>query len=162
VTGVHPEHHREHADEDDRVAEERQERRHDDLLEHADVADDAHRQVAAARAHVVRERQPLQVVVEHAPDLGEHAVADQREADGGRVLRHGPQRDDGDQREARDGEQRLGRPTAGPHASTPSLGAQPQHPVEDQLQRPRFEQARADLGEQGEERTGEEQPVPAR
>ena len=159
--GVEPEHHGGDAHECERVREQRQERRHGDVLQEADVADHAHDQVAALRSRVKREREPLEVAVQLATHGREHAVADQGEAHGVVVGGERPQSGEADHRERREHEERGGIDVAEqvePGAGVAVGGGGGEDAIQHHLQGPGLEQPEADLGVERDER-GSDQPA---
>src|SRR6266702_1042823 len=142
---VEPEHHRRHADEGESAREERQERRDHHVLQEPHVPRHAHDEIAGAGPRVKREGDALQLGVQLVAHGGQHPVAGERKADGVVVGGQSPQARERDHRHRRKHEQRPrvegGQDTV--HPATVVAGAH--DVVQDDLQRPRLEQAQADL-----------------
>ena len=157
---VQREHHRRHADDGERVCQPRQERRDGHVLQHADVADDPHDQVAGPRPVVEREREPLQLAVQLVPYRRQHAVADEREPDGAVVGRERPQpgeHDDRDRghREQRRRVERLEETEAGDAVDV----RRAEHAVQHELERPGLEQPEGNLAVEREERDDDQRTL---
>ena len=153
-------HHRRHADDRERVRQTRQECRDGHVLEHADVADDAHDQIAPPRPGVKREREPLQPPVQLVPHRHQDSPADEREPDRAVVGRERPQpgeHDDqgGGHREQRRRVEGLEETEAGDAVDV--RGAD--HAVQHELQRPGLEQPESNLGVEREKREGDQRTL---
>jgi hypothetical protein len=145
---VERQHDGDHADKDQQVRCQRQRRGDRCLLQHADIADQPHRQIAGARPGVEAEGEPLQMAEEVVSDRGQDPVADEGEPDPCGIFEDRLEADDGDQpdgceREKRHRLQRVDHRLAG---TGPVFGGH--DPVDDELERPWLEQLESRRGQQ--------------
>jgi len=127
------------------------------VLQEPDVTRDADQQVARSGPRMEREREPLQLVVQIVAHLRQHAVADEREADGVVVLGDRAERRERDHCHGREGEQR--RRIEGVERREPVWGVTARRgddAIEHDLQGPGLQQPQRDVGVQREERDGDE------
>ena len=150
---VEPGHDAEHRDEGEDVDDERHTRADGDLLQPPHVGDEPLDDVAGAGAAVVAAGQALHVVEDPGAQPRRHPAATEGEGDGGAVVAHRPQPDDGDRRQAAGEEQlqaglRPGVGEVGPEAAGER--------VDGQLGRPGLEHPEEHLGEQQHAAAGEQ------
>ena len=107
---VHPQHHRHDADEREHVAEDRDDARGEQVVQHVDVGGDARHQPADRVAVVVAQVEPLQVAVDRHAQVEHDPLPGQLHRPGLQVL--GGERDDqdGDDTARRAGRARRARP----------------------------------------------------
>jgi hypothetical protein len=158
-TPVHDEHHGEHAHENQDIRDERQKCGDQDVFEHADIADDAERQIALTGAMMERQRERLQVTVELAANFSEHAVAREREPDGREVRGERSQPDDCDERQGRQCKERGRADRPDDRQSRGSHRVGRNEAIEDEFQRPWLEQPQADFSQQSEKRPADNEPL---
>jgi hypothetical protein len=156
-------HDADHPDQRQDVHDEAEQRRVDEILDGVDVARDPADHVAGARFAVLDEREPLDPVIQHQPQIVRDPLAD----GGGEILfgvradraQHGDE-DDGRQRENQDGNLVVADPRDDDRRPSAQLLVL-QHVVDDDLDRPRFEDVGERFADHRDERQRKRHPVRA-
>ena len=160
---VHVEHDAEHADQRQHVDDDAEQRRGDEVLDRVDVAGDAGQQIAGPRLAVLGERQALDALVDHPPQIVRDPL---RDAGGQELFAVGADRaDHRDQQHAASAkfERREGvvREQRDDRLDARRQRLVLQHVVDDDLHRPRLEDVGEGLAQHREQRQRQRLPVRA-
>ncbi len=155
---AHVEHERDHAHQNKQLRDHGEQRGYDHILEHADIRDHADDQVSGPSCRVEGQGEVLDVAIKLGAHLGQHAVAELGKPDGIPVSgqrAQGRNCDQGD-RHHRQERHRLENIKKRNAIEASLLG---EERIEDDFERPGFEQPQSHLREQGHPRTEDEETV---